>query len=191
MRGDPYSTHMVHLALSYLNVKGLREQGYGRILRVDRNLANYLFPGASSSLKAIILPSKPCQMTSVLVGRSYTAAGQAGGALHNMTVLQAYLLKELNQGKGLSPEAVSELRIATDLDLCATKQVTHSIYGSNGEASRNMIKPSSLMPLDVFVLPLRRWCTCLERRECSRPPLGSTSLTGSRPLLNTLSFYQE
>lgn len=55
-----------------------------------------------------------------------------------MTVLQAYqtdLLKELYQGKGLSPEAVSELRIATDLDLLATKQVTHSIYGSDGEAS--------------------------------------------------------
>lgn len=45
-----------------------------------------------------------------------------------MTVLQAYQtdpLKELYQGKGLSPEAVSELRIATDLDLRATKQVTH------------------------------------------------------------------
>lgn len=40
--------------------------------------------------------------------------------------------------KGLSPEAVSELRMATDLALCATKQAAallaiHARYGGNGE----------------------------------------------------------
>lgn len=43
-----------------------------------------------------------------------------------MAVLQAYrpdLLKDLDQGKGLSPEVVAELRMATDLALRATKQV--------------------------------------------------------------------
>lgn len=47
-------------------------------------------------------------------------------ALHTMAVLQAYrpdLLKDLDQGKGLSPEVVAELRMATDLALRATKQV--------------------------------------------------------------------
>lgn len=45
--------------------------------------------------------------------------------LHTMAVLQAYradLLKDLDQGKGLSP-VVSELHMATDLALRATKQV--------------------------------------------------------------------
>ncbi|XP_048037438.1 DLA class I histocompatibility antigen, A9/A9 alpha chain-like [Megalobrama amblycephala] len=40
---------------------------------------------------------------------AHVAAGQAGAALHTMAVLQAYqadLLKDLDQGQGLSPEAV-------------------------------------------------------------------------------------
>lgn len=70
------------------------------------------------SRQAINAPLWPClilQTTSSLNGRAYAAEGQAGGSLHTM-VLQAYqvdLLKELNQGQGLSPE---------DLNLWATKQ---------------------------------------------------------------------
>lgn len=47
------------------------------------------------------------------MGRVYAAAGQAGGALHTMAVLQTYqanLLKYLDQGQGLSPEVVAELQ---------------------------------------------------------------------------------
>lgn len=53
----------------------------------------------------------PWQITSKLVGKSYPVAGQTG-----MAVLQAYqadLLKDLDQGEGLSTGAVDELRIAT------------------------------------------------------------------------------
>lgn len=45
-------------------------------------------------------------------------------------VLQAYqakLFKNLDQGEGLSPDAVTELCTATDLVLRATKQVACSI----------------------------------------------------------------
>lgn len=52
-------------------------------------------------------------------------AGQAGGALHTMAVLQAYqadLLRDLAEGKGLSPEAVEELHHTTDLALHTTRQ---------------------------------------------------------------------
>lgn len=104
---------------SYSNVEWLGKQGYGRMPRVERNLANYLYPGTSSSLKAPILPTKPCQATLRLVGRAYAVADQTGGALHTMAVLQVYqadLLKDLDQGEGLSPEGVSELRIATDCE---------------------------------------------------------------------------
>lgn len=58
------------------------------------------------------------------------AAGQAGGALHTMAVLQVYqadLLKDLDDGKGLSPEAVTELPRATDLALWATTQTAAAI----------------------------------------------------------------
>ncbi|KAL0177143.1 hypothetical protein M9458_026037, partial [Cirrhinus mrigala] len=62
----------------------------------------YLSPGAASSLKAPTLPSKPLRTTSALVGKGYTAAGQAGACLHTMSVLQAYqadLLKGLAEGE--------------------------------------------------------------------------------------------
>lgn len=56
----------------------------------------------------------------------YAAVDQAVGALHTMAVLQAYqadLLKDLDQGKILTPETVLKLCRATDLDFCATKQM--------------------------------------------------------------------
>ncbi len=46
-----------------------------------------------------------CRVTSSLVGKSYSAAGQAAATLHSMAVLQAYqaeLLKELDEGEGIS-----------------------------------------------------------------------------------------
>lgn len=61
-----------------------------------------------------------------------------------VAVLQAYqtdLLKDLDQGEGLSPKAVSELCIATDLALRATKHLTpvslgtvwHCHWGGDGQ----------------------------------------------------------
>ncbi len=87
----------------------------------------------TSTLKAPTLPSKPLRGTSRLNGRAYAAAGQAGAALHAMSVLQAFqaeLLRDLDQGQGLSPEAVAELRRATDLALRASKQTTAAISRS-------------------------------------------------------------
>ncbi len=58
-------------------------------------------------------------------------------ALHMMAILQDYqadVLKEMDEGTGLTPEAVKELRRATDLALRATKHtaraVGHSMAGS-------------------------------------------------------------
>ncbi len=50
--------------------------------------------------------------------------------LHSMAVLQAYqaeLLKELDEGEGITPEAVKELRRATDLALRATKHTARAV----------------------------------------------------------------
>lgn len=96
-------------ALNYSNIDGLCELGYGRMPRLEINLVNYLSLRTSSSMKATVLPSKPCQMASGLVGKVYLTAGH--GALHIMPVLQAYqadLLKDLDQVRGfplrLSPD---------------------------------------------------------------------------------------
>ncbi len=49
------------------------------------NRRGNLSPGAPSTLKVPVLPSKL-----VLVGKGYMAAGQAFACLHTMSVLQAY-----------------------------------------------------------------------------------------------------
>ncbi len=51
-------------------------------------------------------------------------------ALHTMVILQAYqadVLKEMDEGTGLTPEAVKELRRATDLALRATKHTARAV----------------------------------------------------------------
>lgn len=103
---------------------------------VEETLASYLLQSEASSLKAPVLPFKPLQTTLRLTGKAHVAAGQADGALHTVSVLQAYQpdpLRDLNQGQGLSPEAiaVAELRHTTDLTPLGTKQtaaaISHSI----------------------------------------------------------------
>ncbi len=81
--------------------------------RVEQTLTGYLSPGAASSLKAPVLPTKPLCVSSALVGKGYTAVGQPGACLHTMSVLQAYqadLLKELDEGEQISSTDIGELR---------------------------------------------------------------------------------
>ncbi len=109
---------------SYTNIARMRENGYEKMPPVKETLAIYLSMGKTASLKVPSLPSKPLQDTSRLNGRAYAAAGQAVASLHTMA-LQAYqadLLKDLDNGQGLSPDEVAELRRTTDLALRATKQ---------------------------------------------------------------------
>ncbi len=51
-------------------------------------------------------------------------------ALHTMAILQAYqadVLKKMDEGTGLTPEAVKELRRAIDLALRATKHTARAV----------------------------------------------------------------
>ncbi len=100
----------------------MHESGYEKMPPVEETLASYLSMGKTASLKVPSLPSKPLQDTSRLNGKAYTAADQAVASLHTMAVLQADLLKDLDNGQGLSPDEVAELRRTTDLALRATKQ---------------------------------------------------------------------
>lgn len=98
--------------------------------RVEETLAVYLSPDAASFLKAPTLSNKPCLPTSSLVGKAYMVAGQAGTCLHSMANLQAFkanLQKDLDKSKGLRPDDIKELRWATDLSLCATKETARAI----------------------------------------------------------------
>ncbi len=94
---------------SYANIARMRESGYERMPPVEETLASYLSMGGTASLKVPSLPFKPLQDTSRLNGRAYAAAGQAVASRHTMAVLQADLLKDLDNGQGLSPDEVAEL----------------------------------------------------------------------------------
>ncbi len=98
--------------------------------RVEQTLASYLSSGAASYLKAPALPSKPLCMTSALVGKGYMATGQAGACLHTMSVLQQYqadLLRELDEGKQLNSDDITELRRTSDLVLHTTMETACAI----------------------------------------------------------------
>ncbi|KAL0176406.1 hypothetical protein M9458_028736, partial [Cirrhinus mrigala] len=134
---------------NYGNVAGMDEQGYRAMPRVEQTLASYLSPGLASSLKAPVLPSKPLRVTSALVGKGYTAAGQACACLHTMSVLQAYqadLLKELDEGEEIRDNYISELRRTADLSLRATKETLSDMK----EKDRVFLLDVPLSPSGLF-----------------------------------------
>lgn len=45
--------------------------------QIEETLAGYLSLGSSSSLKKATLPTKPCRVTSSLLGKAFQAVGQA------------------------------------------------------------------------------------------------------------------
>ncbi len=104
---QPFSSRLTNVAAAdFTNLVGSVEQGYTAIPVVEDILASHLSPSLAPSWKSRpLLPTKPCRTTSALIGKSYIAAGQAGMALHT----------EMDGGTGLTPEAVKELRRATDL----------------------------------------------------------------------------
>ncbi len=121
---QPFSSRLTNLV-------GSVKQGYTAMPVIEDTLASHLSPSLAPSWKSRpLLPSKPCRTTPALIGKSYIAAGQAGMALHTMAILQAYqadVLKEMDEGTGLTPEAVKELRRATDLALRATKHTARAV----------------------------------------------------------------
>ncbi|KAI2649963.1 50S ribosomal protein L1 [Labeo rohita] len=124
----PYSARLFVPASDYYgNVAGLDERAYKVMPRVEQTLASYLSPGAASSLKAPSLPSKLLRTTSSLVGKGYSAAGQAGACLHTMSLLQtcqADLLQGLSEGDKVDLE---ELCRTADLALRATKETARAV----------------------------------------------------------------
>ncbi len=122
---QPFSSRVTNAAATdFTSLVGSVEQGYAAVPVVEDTLAAHLSPTSAPSSKSHpLLPSKPCRTTSALISKSYMVAGQAGTALHTKAILQAYqaeILKEMDEGDGVTPEAVTELRRATDLALRAS-----------------------------------------------------------------------
>ncbi len=129
---QPFSSRITNAAAADFTILvSSVEQGYTAMPMVEDTLAFQLSPSLAPSWKSRpLLSTKPCRTTSALIGKSYIAAGQAGMALHTMAILQAYqadVLKEMDEGTGLTPEAVKELRRATHLALRATKHTARAV----------------------------------------------------------------
>lgn len=52
---------------------------------VEEMLIGYLSPESVSSLKALVLPTKPLRTTLALFGKAYTTTGQASACLHSIS----------------------------------------------------------------------------------------------------------
>ncbi|ROL54738.1 hypothetical protein DPX16_3891 [Anabarilius grahami] len=155
---------------TYSNIMGLKHHGYGAMPQVEETLTSYLSPESASSLKTPTLPPKPLKTTSGLVGKAYSAAGQAAACLHTMSILQAYqadLLGEIDDSGEAMFETVQELRKATDLALRATKETAKSIGRSMAalvamerhlwlnlsdikERDKNVLMDAPLSPVGLF-----------------------------------------
>lgn len=151
----PYVAPVYNPVLSFSsNVMGLKEHGYVAMPKVEQALGNHLSPSTASFFCTPTLPPGPSQVTSCLVGKAYKAAGQAGGALHTLSVLQAYqarMLEDLDTGKGIGPEAVTEVRKAIDLSLRTIKQTAHAI----GYSMATMVVTERHLWLDLSSLNKR------------------------------------
>ncbi len=144
---QPFSCRLTNAAAAdFTKLVGSVEQGYTAMPVVEDTLASHLSPSLAPSWKSCtLLPSKSCRTTSALIGKSYIAAGQAGMALHTMAILQAYqadVLKEMDEGTGLTPEAVKELRRATDLALRATKHTARAVGAFPDDSGHRCVRPS-------------------------------------------------
>ena len=151
----------VHTSSSamYATLTGAHPYGYGGMPKVDEALAGYLVPQSASTIKAPALPTKPLRVTSSLVGKAYSASSQAAACLHTTALLQAYqadLLGDLDQGGGIGPEAVAELRRAMDLSLRATRETAFSVGRSMAAlvaTERHLwLNLSAIKDKDKFVL---------------------------------------
>ncbi len=86
-------------------------------------------------------------------------------ALHTMAILQAYqadVLKE-SEGTGLTPEAVKDLRRATDLALRATKHTTRAV----GHPMAGSVAAERHLWLNLRREPLHRYGARSDRKSVS------------------------
>ncbi|KAI2663817.1 Gag-Pol polyprotein [Labeo rohita] len=94
-----------------------------------------------------ISPSRACEFSSALAGRTYHAAGQAATALHAMATLQVYqakVLKHLHE-RGSDQGAMEELRAATDFALRATKVTARSLGRPFGDTVEDFAQQFSVV----------------------------------------------
>ncbi len=155
----------------FSHVDGAEAHGYVRMPPVEETVAAHLCPASAKTLGSdISLPSKPCRLTAHLASKAYSSAGEGASALHAMAVLQVFQAKLLQslEGGSVAPDAVNDLRAATDIALMATKRAAQAI----GRAMGFMV-----------VQQRHLWLTLADLRDADRKvllnaPISSSGLFG-------------
>ncbi|ROK16092.1 hypothetical protein DPX16_22710 [Anabarilius grahami] len=143
-----------------------RRRGYTRIPPVEESIAAQLCPSSASLKAGIMLPSRPCHLTTHIADKAYAASGEAISALHTMAMLQVFqaqLLKTLDEGEA-DPEAFKDLCAMTDFTLKATKKTAQAIGRSMGF---------------MVVLHSYLWLTLTELKDTDRKTLLNAPLSPS------------
>ncbi|CAM4572358.1 unnamed protein product [Leuciscus chuanchicus] len=96
----PFSARMrSSVSLAFSAVDDAKNRGYHSLSPVEA-IAAHLCPPSAGRRAKLALPSKACRMTSTLLGRAFSTAGQAASALHTMATLQIFqadLLRKLTR----------------------------------------------------------------------------------------------
>ncbi|CAM4615007.1 unnamed protein product [Leuciscus chuanchicus] len=156
---------------AFSSLDNAKDRGYLSLPPVEQAIATHLCPPSAGRRTKPVLPSKACRMTSTLLARIFSAAGQAASALHTMATLQIFqgdLLRKLDE---MGPEAIciADLRSASDLTLRATKSAAQAMGRCMASAT---------------VAERHLWLTLTEMADSERnafldAPLSSTGLFGS------------
>ncbi|CAM4466038.1 unnamed protein product [Leuciscus chuanchicus] len=126
----PYSARTrSSVSPAFSSLDNAKDRGYLSLPPVEQAIATHLCPPSAGRRTKPVLPSKACRMTSTLLARIFSAAGQAASALHTMATLQIFqgdLLRKLDE---MGPEAIciADLRSASDLTLRATKSAAQAM----------------------------------------------------------------
>ncbi|CAM4659592.1 unnamed protein product [Leuciscus chuanchicus] len=156
---------------AFSSLDNAKDRGYLSLPPVEQAIATHLCPPSAGRRTKPVLPSKACRMTSTLLARIFSAAGQAASALHTMATLQIFQGDLLRKWDEMGPEAIciADLRSASDLTLRATKSAAQAMGRCMASAT---------------VAERHLWLTLTEMADSERnafldAPLSPTGLFGS------------
>ncbi len=133
----PFSA-LITNAADFATITDKVGHGYAMKQSVEETLAVHLAPNSAEDWKSCpLLPSKKCRVTSSLVGKSYSATGEAASKL--LSAHQAELFKELDKGRHHT--GVCE-GTAVGLELRATKHTARAV----GRSMVGMVTCGSTSP---------------------------------------------
>ncbi|CAM4597767.1 unnamed protein product [Leuciscus chuanchicus] len=168
----PYSARTrSSVSPAFSSLDNAKDRGYLSLPPVEQAIATHLCPPSAGRRTKPVLPSKACRMTSTLLARTFSAAGQAASALHTMATLQIFQGDLLRKMDEMGPEAIciADLRSASDLTLRATKSAAQAMGRCMASAT---------------VAERHLWLTLTEMADSERnafldAPLSSAGLFGS------------